>query len=91
MFVSSRVREDWRMLNCDITQPDCAYTTVPRPRNQSVFYIAEIERFTVQLDHSMYATEFGIQRNAAALRGSLQGCNVRAYEWENPEVYSECG
>jgi hypothetical protein len=77
MFVSSRVREDWRTLDCDITQPDCSYTTIPRPKNQSLFYIAEIERFTIQLDHSMYATDFGIQRNAAELRGALLGCDVR--------------
>ncbi|EGC35062.1 hypothetical protein DICPUDRAFT_152641 [Dictyostelium purpureum] len=71
MFISTRVTQENQTTvnNCDLSTPSCVYTT-----NSSIeFYVANVEDFTILLDHTLSAPTLGIQYNAFQLNGELLG------------------
>jgi len=64
VFMATRVTMSSENLACNLTSPDCAYQQVGPAQT---LYIADIEKFTILLDHTMY-TPF-LSRNAEQIRG----------------------
>eukprot|EP01129_Flabellula_baltica_P000789 TRINITY_DN10741_c0_g1_i1.p1 TRINITY_DN10741_c0_g1~~TRINITY_DN10741_c0_g1_i1.p1 ORF type:complete len:362 (-),score=72.29 TRINITY_DN10741_c0_g1_i1:24-1109(-) len=68
MLVTTRVRITNQYLpNCTLFDYNCSYVS-DQSQTES-FYISEIERFTLLLDHSFYTPY--IQRNSIEMKGSL--------------------
>ncbi|GAM19547.1 hypothetical protein SAMD00019534_027220 [Acytostelium subglobosum LB1] len=80
MFISTRVESEIQKTvnNCQFTSPTCTYATY----NQSLFYIPDIENFTIMLDHTVSAPNLGIQYNARQLPGRL--LNSSGHVWTPP-------
>jgi hypothetical protein len=79
MFVSSRVQASTASLvnkrnaslpcSDDMLDPDCVYqTSAP----EGTFFVADVENFTIMIDHSVYAPRVGIQRDGNSLHGELR-------------------
>jgi len=70
MFIATRVTNSSQELenNCDLTVNTCKYANVAPPNN---VYIADIENFTLLIDHAMYTSQLGYQANGQDLPGSL--------------------
>jgi hypothetical protein len=67
--------------NCSLTEdPTCAYEST----FNETFFIADIEHFTLLIDHTVYAPIVGIQENAKALRGSMSYYNNTPMTLEGP-------
>jgi len=68
MFVSTRITQTYLELNCSNFQdPSCTYI----PQSNQTFYIADIEHFTLMLDHAIVGLELGIQKNGRDIGGDL--------------------
>jgi len=63
--------------DCDFSQPTCDYTNTTDP---TTYYIADIESFTVMIDHAIYATNINVQRNARELNGQIVDINGNVME-----------
>jgi len=66
---TTRVKYYNQTADCDFTLPNCTYTDSADAKN---IYIADIDRFTLLIDHTMYAPISGIQRNALTLHGYIE-------------------
>ena len=77
LFATSRLTVTEYNADCDFSQPTCDYTNTTDP---TTYYIADIERFTLMIDHTIYATNIDIQRNARELNGQLVDYNGNAME-----------
>lgn len=81
MFISTRVNIEYEYLynnvtgqNCsaEMLSPDCKY--IPSKEDPLIeTYIADPERFTIMIDHAVYAPRVGIQRDGTSLDGYIKG------------------
>ncbi|KAF2071100.1 hypothetical protein CYY_007586 [Polysphondylium violaceum] len=69
---TTRVKYYNQTADCEFTSPTCTYKDSDNAQN---IYVADIERFTLLIDHTMYAPVSGIQRNALSLHGYIQDEN----------------
>eukprot|EP01098_Paradermamoeba_levis_P014033 TRINITY_DN6586_c0_g1_i1.p1 TRINITY_DN6586_c0_g1~~TRINITY_DN6586_c0_g1_i1.p1 ORF type:complete len:400 (-),score=74.51 TRINITY_DN6586_c0_g1_i1:95-1294(-) len=68
MFISTRVNKTRNNRRCDWSiDPNCNFYV----NSSSSIFVADIERFTIMMDHTVYATSLDIQRNAQELSGQL--------------------
>ena len=68
ILAATRVSMKNMTLDCAWEEPTCAY----RPQGDAEnTYIGDIEHFTLMLDHTIYATNLGVQRNAQNMPGKL--------------------
>eukprot|EP01089_Gocevia_fonbrunei_P012920 TRINITY_DN3179_c0_g1_i1.p1 TRINITY_DN3179_c0_g1~~TRINITY_DN3179_c0_g1_i1.p1 ORF type:complete len:179 (+),score=13.00 TRINITY_DN3179_c0_g1_i1:453-989(+) len=69
MFITTRVDVINQTLNnCTLDTNTCTYVNIGEPQSN---FISSIENFTILIDHSMYATALGIQKNSISLHGYL--------------------
>eukprot|EP00128_Syssomonas_multiformis_P009876 Colp12_sorted_trinity150504_noHs@18981 len=68
VFATTRVSLTDQRLDCQLDVPGCAYTIVNK---QPAVFVADIESFTLMLDHSVYATKIDLQRNSINLTGTF--------------------
>ncbi|KAK5574854.1 hypothetical protein RB653_010108 [Dictyostelium firmibasis] len=66
---TTRVRLSKQKADCDFTSPNCKFVDVPGTAQN--IYIADIESFTILIDHTMYASSSGSQFNAVDLHGYI--------------------
>ncbi|KAM9996721.1 hypothetical protein ACTFIZ_001669 [Dictyostelium cf. discoideum] len=66
---TTRVRLSNQSANCDFTSPTCKF--IDEPGSAQNIYIADIESFTILIDHTMYASSSGSQFNAVDLHGYM--------------------
>ncbi|EAL63456.2 hypothetical protein DDB_G0288061 [Dictyostelium discoideum AX4] len=69
MFITTRCTQETQSTvnGCNLSEPTCVYNTT----SSSDFYIANVENFTILLDHTLSAPSLGIQYNGAQLNGQL--------------------
>jgi len=82
VFCTTRVSVTNEELDCDLFDYGCQYKTV----DASNLYIADIEKFTLLIDHTLYA-DFGssvIQKNAFLLSGKLIDIDNKPVELKAP-------
>jgi hypothetical protein len=74
MFVTTRVTNTSQDLEggCSLASNTCKYVPVTKPND---IFIADIENFTLLIDHAMYTSQLGIQANGQDLSGSLVDVN----------------
>lgn len=74
MFVTTRITNTSQDLKdgCSLTNNTCKYVPVSPPND---IYVADIEDFTLLIDHAMYTSQLGIQANGQDLSGSLIDSN----------------
>jgi len=77
LFATSRLTVTEYNADCDFSQPTCDYTNTTDP---TTYYIADIESFTVMIDHAIYATNINVQRNARELNGQIVDINGNVME-----------
>jgi len=70
IFCTTRVTMSQEALNCDLTDYRCQYSLLSNVTQ----YIPDIERFTLLIDHTVYA-EGILQRNAMQIPGKLIDTN----------------
>eukprot|EP01113_Clastostelium_recurvatum_P036421 TRINITY_DN5187_c0_g1_i3.p1 TRINITY_DN5187_c0_g1~~TRINITY_DN5187_c0_g1_i3.p1 ORF type:complete len:271 (+),score=34.87 TRINITY_DN5187_c0_g1_i3:65-877(+) len=71
VFATSRVTISYQGLNnCSLTDSSCEYVEMT---NDTTYYIANLEQFTLLIDHTMFAPNLNIQRNAESLPGYMVG------------------
>eukprot|EP01132_Coremiostelium_polycephalum_P003319 gene3319-4159_t len=68
---TTRVRQLTQVVNYQPFDPECRYRTDDEVNS----YIADVESFTLLIDHTMYAPSSKIQRNAIQLKGFIQDHN----------------
>jgi len=74
MFITTRLTENVEILNnCSLLNYTCQYINI----SENSYYLADIERFTLLIDHTMYA-EGITQKNARELSGYF-----RSYDGSN--------
>ncbi|KAN0053164.1 hypothetical protein ACTA71_006688 [Dictyostelium dimigraforme] len=66
---TTRVRTSKQTANCNFTDPTCKF--VDDLGSAQNIYIADIENFTILIDHTMYASSSGSQFNAVDLHGYI--------------------
>jgi len=71
MLAATRVTQSVATLNCNMSMYNCSYETIEN--TTETFFIADIEQFTLLMDHQMIASTLGIQANAKELSGSIVG------------------
>jgi len=71
MLATTRYIYMQQALYCNLQDPTCSYTMI----NSSLLFVADIEHFTLLIDHTLYAPLVGIQKNAKALPGSMSYYN----------------
>eukprot|EP01132_Coremiostelium_polycephalum_P008552 gene8552-10516_t len=80
IFVTTRVTSSQeRLNNCSLTSPNCRYTD---SQDQN-FFIADVDNFTILIDHTLSAPTLGIQYNAKQLAGKL--LDSKGNDWTPPE------
>ncbi|KAL6072949.1 Purinergic receptor [Balamuthia mandrillaris] len=80
MFIATRVTSaSEHLVNCSLTSPTCVYVNAQPPET---FFIANIENFTLLIDHSMFTQEVGLQANSRELPGKL--VNQHGHEMKDP-------
>ncbi|KAK5577333.1 hypothetical protein RB653_002274 [Dictyostelium firmibasis] len=62
---TTRMKISEQKANCSFSDPTCKFKTI----NQTNVYMADIESFTILIDHTMYAPSSGIQYNGGDLSG----------------------
>ncbi|KAK5578685.1 hypothetical protein RB653_008358 [Dictyostelium firmibasis] len=69
MFITTRCTQETQSTvnGCNLSEPSCVYNTT----SSADFYIANVENFTILLDHTLSAPTLGIQYNAIQLEGQL--------------------
>ncbi|EFA80398.1 P2X receptor [Heterostelium album PN500] len=67
--ISTRVRSSVQSANCSFASPNCRYQD--DPTKDENFFIGDIERYTIYIDHTMYASGSKIQKNAKSLSGRI--------------------
>jgi hypothetical protein len=69
MFMTTRVTITNETLdNCSLLEYNCKYRQESPPET---YFIPDIEKFTLMLDHTLVAPRSGVQKNAAQLQGVL--------------------
>jgi hypothetical protein len=63
-----------------LLDPDCVYQTT----DLASYFIADIEHFTLLIDHTVYAPTVGIQENAKSLPGSMKFSNGSTMHLNGP-------
>jgi len=72
MLATTRYTYMQEELNCSLFEsPYCAYNTT----SSNTYFIADIEHFTLLIDHTVYAPIVGIKENAKSLKGSMSYFN----------------
>jgi hypothetical protein len=71
MLATTRVNLTHYELRCSQFNPNCTYTKV----DTGTYYIGDIERFTLMVDHSMFTPRLNIQKNSRSLTGRLLDSN----------------
>ncbi|EGC28571.1 hypothetical protein DICPUDRAFT_90884 [Dictyostelium purpureum] len=66
---STRVKVINQTSNCFFDSPNCTFQDISPETNM---YLADVENFTILIDHTMYAPISGIQYNAEELEGYIQ-------------------
>eukprot|EP01135_Chromosphaera_perkinsii_P010745 Nk52_evm24s2209 gene=Nk52_evmTU24s2209 len=74
---ATRVAMQNMSLDCHWEDPQCRYKPQGAVKN---VYVGDIEHFTLMLDHTIYATNLGVQRNAQAMPGSLKDISGNVVE-----------
>ncbi|KAF2069905.1 hypothetical protein CYY_008776 [Polysphondylium violaceum] len=71
LFITTRVSSSTQETfnNCSLTEFNCTYVNVANSTKD--FYIADVDTFTVLVDHTMAAPTLGIQYNAKQLPGFM--------------------
>ncbi|KAN0003442.1 hypothetical protein ACTFIZ_009611 [Dictyostelium cf. discoideum] len=64
---STRIEISEQKANCSLLNPSCRFKTL----NKTNVYLADIESFTVLIDHTMYAPSSQIQYNGGDLSGYI--------------------
>lgn len=87
--LSSRMSIDRQSVdNCSLTDPHCTWKdTEP----EEVDYLADVERFTLLIDHAYYAPTVRLQGSAKALPGLFLGSDGKEIHPEAPNVVGEPG
>jgi len=68
--ISTRIKlSNQYVVNPAFNTTDCVW--IDDPDSIETFYLADIERFTLQVDHTFFAPTLGIQGNARDLPGSI--------------------
>jgi len=88
MLAASRITVTNFSASCDFTTPDCKYQNTSDPE---IYYIADLERFTLMIDHAFYATNLDIQRNGQQLNGKLLDIEGNEMELESPNQIGQEG
>jgi len=83
MFATSRVTITNQEVNCSLVDHyNCRYVD----NSTEVYYIADIEHFTVLIDHSVYAPDVHIQANARDISGEIIDHNGNVVTLTKPNV-----
>ena len=72
---------------CTFYDYNCTYT----PQSENTVYIADIEEFSVLIDHSIYAPAVNIQKTGTDLPGALLDSNGDIMELNDPETVGVVG
>jgi len=68
IHLTTRVSDTVQQLSCDLLNYTCAYTSVG---STQTYYVADVENFTLFIDHTMKASKSGISRNGRYIPGNL--------------------
>eukprot|EP00727_Mastigamoeba_balamuthi_P001432 m51a1_g11286 putative p2x receptor (291) ;mRNA; r:30589-31959 len=66
---------------CELTEDNCSF--VPQARDV-VNFVADVEHFTLLIDHSFFAHQVGIQANARDIVGVLRDCHGKEMKVSGP-------
>eukprot|EP01112_Ceratiomyxa_fruticulosa_P001531 TRINITY_DN1171_c0_g2_i2.p1 TRINITY_DN1171_c0_g2~~TRINITY_DN1171_c0_g2_i2.p1 ORF type:complete len:381 (-),score=42.48 TRINITY_DN1171_c0_g2_i2:41-1183(-) len=83
LFATTRVTVSNQTLNCSLFQSGCYFDDASP---EATYYVADIEDFTLLIDHTMSCPTLGIQRNAQSLSGYMldyEGNKVLGLDGEN--------
>ncbi|EFA80527.1 putative purinergic receptor [Heterostelium album PN500] len=88
MFVSTRVTTEVQDTpNCDLTSLNCTFESF----NTTNLFIADIDNFTILLDHTLSAPSHDIQFNARELPGQLLDTDGKPWTPPPPSVVGQKG
>ncbi|EFA81132.1 putative purinergic receptor [Heterostelium album PN500] len=84
MFITTRATTEQQdtLNNCNLTEPSCVYVT----SNVVDLYVADIDNFTIMIDHTVSAPNLDIEYNARELNGRLLGSNGKVWTPPPPSV-----
>jgi len=83
MFATTRVTITNQSVNCSMVDDStCEY----QDDSTDVYYIGDIEHFTVLIDHSIYAPHVGVEANARDLHGELLNQQGKVVQLDKPSV-----
>ncbi|KAF2069904.1 hypothetical protein CYY_008775 [Polysphondylium violaceum] len=89
LFITTRVTiKTQEVNNCSLTQRNCTHNTL----ETSEYYIADVDKSTILIDHTMVSPKLGIQYNANELSGILLDQDDKLIEdIESPNVVGVVG
>ncbi|KAH3760907.1 P2X receptor [Pelomyxa schiedti] len=88
MAISTRITSTSQYLpSCNLTELNCDYVD----NVTTTYYLADIEKFTVLLDHSFYAPEVGIQGNGRDIIGEIVDSKGHVMKLQSPNVVGQGG
>lgn len=73
LLITTRVSPVHQQLpnNCTQRQPGCRYVVVPSDDESESYFIADIERFTLMIEHSYQASGTGLEGSSTSLPGEI--------------------
>jgi len=89
LFISTRITLTEQRLpsNCTIFQPNCSYYMV----SQNTTYVADIEKFTILIDHNMYVPSPRVQQTGTELKGTFKDHSDQPVKLSQPDQVGEIG
>eukprot|EP01103_Thecamoeba_quadrilineata_P020611 TRINITY_DN894_c0_g1_i1.p1 TRINITY_DN894_c0_g1~~TRINITY_DN894_c0_g1_i1.p1 ORF type:complete len:274 (+),score=29.93 TRINITY_DN894_c0_g1_i1:475-1296(+) len=89
MLAATRVTETNLTLSCPWTLPNCSFNTSTL---NYTFFVADIENFTLMIDHAIITLSLGVQKNANTLPGALLDLEGNEYkDLQPPNIVGQEG
>jgi hypothetical protein len=88
MLAATRITEQELFIDCNFSQPGCQFQNSTPP---STVFVADIEHFTLMIDHALYSPVLGIQANAKTLNGKLVNMKNEAMDLQPPNQVGVVG